>query len=115
MRAVFIVDEVDGTAPDSAVGIASANTHSSKSLIIGGEGAFIPFPNHSFLSYLGPRQYILMVDWRSERRFDQLASQVTYDRCEKAVKALPQGVEHLVVLLGAFASIPLPLLELALM
>lgn len=99
---MFIVDEVDGTAADSAVGIPSVSTHPSKSLIIGGEGAFIPYPNHSFLSYLGPRQYILMIDWRSERRFDQLASQTTYDRCERAVKALPAGVEHLVVLLGTF-------------
>lgn len=98
---MFIVDEVDGTSPESAVGVPTVNTHPSKSLIIGGEGAFIPYPNHSFLSYLGPKMYLLMVDWRSERRFDQLASKVTYERTEKAVAALPQGVEHLIVLLGA--------------
>ncbi|GAA6058242.1 hypothetical protein JCM3770_007430 [Rhodotorula araucariae] len=103
---MFIVDEMDGTSPESAVGIPSINTHSSKSLIIGGEGAFIPYPNHSFLSYLGPRMYILMVDWRSERRFNQLASKTTYERIERAVDALPPGVEHLVVLLGVPIAYP---------
>lgn len=97
---MFIVDEMDGTRPETAVGIAHVNTHPSKSLIIGGDGAFIPFPNHSFLSYLGPKMYILMIDWRGERRKDQLASKTTYERCERAVDALPAGVEHLVVLLG---------------
>ncbi|GAA5845717.1 hypothetical protein JCM9279_006083 [Rhodotorula babjevae] len=103
---MFIVDEVDGTSPESAVGIPTVNTHPSKSLIIGGEGAFIPYPNHSFLSYLGPKMYLLMIDWRSERRFDQLASKVTYERTEKAVYALPQGVEHLIVLLGVPIAYP---------
>ncbi|BGP37930.1 hypothetical protein JCM10450v2_001867 [Rhodotorula kratochvilovae] len=103
---MFIVDEMDGTRPESAVGIPSVNTHSSKSLIIGGDGAFIPYPNHSFLSYLGPKMYIVMVDWRSERRYDQLASKTTYERIERAIDALPPGVEHLVVLLGVPIAYP---------
>ncbi|GAA5996184.1 uncharacterized protein JCM10292_007447 [Rhodotorula paludigena] len=103
---MFIVDEMDGTRPETAVGIAHVNTHPSKSLIIGGDGAFIPFPNHSFLSYLGPKMYILMIDWRGERRKDQLASKTTYERCERAVDALPAGVEHLVVLLGVPIAYP---------
>ncbi|CEQ39964.1 SPOSA6832_01552, partial [Sporobolomyces salmonicolor] len=94
---VFIVDEVDGTLPDEN-GIVSS--HPNKSLILGGDGVFIPFSNHSFLSYLGPKMYILAVDWRSERRVDQLASNMTYDRLFAAVRALPAGVQHLVVLLG---------------
>lgn len=99
---MFINDDVDGATYDLANGIPSQSSHSSKSLIIGGPGAFIPYPNHSFLSCLGPKMYILMIDWRSERRFNQLASQTTYDRCEKAIDALPPGVEHLVVLVGTF-------------
>ncbi|GAA5830312.1 hypothetical protein JCM11251_001303 [Rhodosporidiobolus azoricus] len=102
---MFIADEVDGTNPADAVGSPS-QAHPSKSLIIGGEGAFIPYPNHSFISYLGPKQYILMVDWRSERRFNQLASKVTYERCAAAVRALPPGVQHLVVLLGVPIAYP---------
>ena len=102
-HAVFINDDVDGATYDLATGIPSQSSHSSKSLIIGGPGAFIPYPNHSFLSCLGPKMYILMIDWRSERRFNQLASQTTYDRCEKAIDALPPGVEHLVVLVGTFS------------
>ncbi|GAA5928562.1 hypothetical protein JCM10213_002503 [Rhodosporidiobolus nylandii] len=102
---MFIVDEVDGTEPTSAIG-SPHNTHPSKSLIIGGEGAYIPFPNHSFLSYLGPKQYILLVDWRSERRKDQLASKLTYERHEAAVMALPPGVQHLVILLGVPIAYP---------
>lgn len=100
---MFINDDVDGATYDLATGIPSQSSHSSKSLIIGGPGAFIPYPNHSFLSCLGPKMYILMIDWRSERRFNQLASQTTYDRCEKAIDALPPGVEHLVVLVGTFS------------
>ncbi|GAA5848571.1 hypothetical protein JCM8547_004555 [Rhodosporidiobolus lusitaniae] len=102
---LFIVDEMDGTNPTTAVG-GPRSTHPSKGLIIGGEGAFIPYPNHSYLSYLGPKQYILMVDWRSERRFNQLASKTTYEKCEAAVMALPPGVQHLVVLLGVPIAYP---------
>ncbi|GAA6037134.1 hypothetical protein JCM8097_008753 [Rhodosporidiobolus ruineniae] len=103
---MFIVPEVDGTNPTTATGNWRTNTHPSKSLILGGEGAFIPFPNHSFLSYLGPKQAILAVDWRSERRFDQLASKITYERMEAAVLGMPQGVQHLVVLLGVPIAYP---------
>ncbi|GAA5879341.1 hypothetical protein JCM1840_006959 [Sporobolomyces johnsonii] len=100
---MFIVDEVDGTLPGEN-GIMPS--HPNKSLILGGDGAFIPFRNHSFLSYLGPKMYILAVDWRSERRFDQLASKTTYDRLFAAVRALPAGVQHLVVLLGVPIAYP---------
>lgn len=45
---VFIVDDIDGTS-------LVPGHHSSKSVIIGGPGAWTPFPSHSFLSYLGPK------------------------------------------------------------
>lgn len=102
---MFLSDETDGATYEMAPGIPSESSHVSKSLIVGGPGAFVPYPNHSFLSYLGPKMYLLMIDWRSERRFNQLASQTTYDRCEKAIDALPPGVEHLVVLVGASALV----------
>ncbi|BGP53880.1 hypothetical protein JCM8202v2_001452 [Rhodotorula sphaerocarpa] len=103
---MFLSDETDGATYEMAPGIPSQSSHVSKSLIVGGPGAFVPYPNHSFLSYLGPKMYLLMIDWRSERRFNQLASQTTYDRCEKAIDALPPGVEHLVVLVGVPIAYP---------
>ncbi|GAA5978118.1 hypothetical protein JCM10908_004235 [Rhodotorula pacifica] len=103
---MFLSDDVDGATYEMASGIPHQSSHLSKALIVGGPGAFMPYPNHSFLSYLGPKMYILMIDWRSERRFNQLASQTTYDRCEKAIDALPPGVEHLVVLVGVPIAYP---------
>jgi len=95
----FIVDEVDGTSP--VVG-----HHSSKSMIIGGEGSYIPFPNHSFLSYLGPQQYILLLDCRAERKKDRVCSSITYDRVFAAINKLPAEVQHLTVLLGVPIAYP---------
>lgn len=109
---MFIVDDFDGTN-------LAPNTHTSKSIIIGGPGAWIPYPNHTFLSYLGPsvsarwlshvryrltrfalQVYILMLDCRAERKKDQVCTTFTYDRVFAALKALPAGVEHVVVQLG---------------
>ena len=87
------VRDSDGTSP-------LPNTHPMKSVIIGGEGAWVPFPSHSFLSYLGPQVYILLLDCRIERKKYQICSQVTYDRCFNAIRALPQEVDHLIMLLG---------------
>ncbi|KAK4058644.1 hypothetical protein OIO90_000088 [Microbotryomycetes sp. JL221] len=89
----FIVDDVDGTSPVPF-------THPVKSCIIGGEGAWIPFPSHSFLSYLGPKVFILLLDCRIERKKNQICTQTTYDRVFHAIKTLPQEVDHLVMLLG---------------
>jgi hypothetical protein len=35
------------------------------SLVIGGPGAYIPYPSHSFLTDMGPDQWMLMLDCRS--------------------------------------------------
>jgi hypothetical protein len=94
---VFIVDAVDGTLADER-GVAPGNP--SKCLILGGDGAYIPYRNHSYLTTLGPKQALLAVDWRSERKYDQLASVETYNRLFAAVRNLPSTVEHLVVLVG---------------
>jgi hypothetical protein len=47
--------------------------HVSKSLIIGGNGPYIPFPSHSFFAYLGPKTSILLLDCRYvEQNFHEL-------------------------------------------
>lgn len=89
----FIVDEVDGTSP-------VRSEHSNKSMIIGGEGAYIPFPNHSFLSCFGPNQYILLLDCRAERKKHQICSNITYERVFAEINKLPPEVEHLCILIG---------------
>ncbi|PWN50901.1 hypothetical protein IE53DRAFT_386792 [Violaceomyces palustris] len=93
----FINDEVDGT---------SEETHSNKSIIFGGKGEYIPFTAHSILSYLGPKQYILLADCRAERKLDQVCSELSYKRMFDRVRALPPGVEHLVILLGVPLAYP---------
>ncbi|GAA5904867.1 uncharacterized protein JCM6883_004893 [Sporobolomyces salmoneus] len=100
---MFIVDEVDGTLADER-GICPNNP--SKCLILGGDGAYIPYRNHSYLTTLGPKQSLLAVDWRSERKYDQLASVETYNRLFAAVRNLPSTVEHLVVLVGVPLAYP---------
>jgi hypothetical protein len=39
--------------------------HMMSSLVIGGPGAYIPYPSHSFLTDMGPDQWMLMLDCRS--------------------------------------------------
>lgn len=68
---VFIVDEVDGTLADER-GISPNNP--SKCLILGGDGPYIPFRNHSYITPLGPKQALVAIDWRCERKFDQVRS-----------------------------------------
>ncbi|KAJ8463846.1 hypothetical protein ONZ45_g17443 [Pleurotus djamor] len=45
--------------------------HVNRSIIFGAKGPYIPYPSHSFLAYLGPRTYILLLDCRAERKIDQ--------------------------------------------
>ena len=90
----FLVDEFDGL---------DESRHSNKSIILTDEKAAYMqegVRNHSFLTYLGPTQYMLMVDCRSERKVDQIVARNTYERIFKRVRTLPEGVEHLVILLG---------------
>ena len=53
----FIVTAVDGVDPKPHV-------HTFQSTIIGGEGAYIHFPSHSILTYMGPNVWMLMLDCR---------------------------------------------------
>ena len=77
-----------------------------RSYVIGGPGAYIPYPTHSILTYLGPQQYMLLIDCRAQRRLQQVCAQDTYDRCRDAVLGLPDSVQHLVVQLGVPIAYP---------
>lgn len=96
---LFIVDDVDGTSP-------APGAHTNKSMIIGGEAPYIPFPSHSLLCYLGPKVYMLLLDCRAERKKGQICSKLTYERCFDAMRRLPAGVEHVVLLLGVPIAYP---------
>ncbi|KAL8286205.1 hypothetical protein RQP46_004693 [Phenoliferia psychrophenolica] len=96
---MFIVDAFDGTN-------LAPNTHVSKAVVFGGPGTYIPYPSRSFVSYLGPRVSILLLDCRAERKKDLVCSPFTYERAFGALKALPPAVEHVVVLLGVPIAYP---------
>lgn len=86
------IDEVDGTNPQ-------VNTHVIKSMIIGSPGAWIPFPSHSLLVYLGPKVLMLALDCRAERKLHQVCTKETYDKTFGEVKK-HKGIDQLVFLLG---------------
>jgi PhoD related phosphatase len=112
----FIVTEVDGVD-------RTPHVHTFRSEIIGGDGAYIPFPSHSILTYMGPKVWMLMLDCRyvsvvacylstevacqrAERRKDQVCSSVQYQRVIDALYELPVGVEHLIVQVGIPIAYP---------
>ncbi|OCH90292.1 hypothetical protein OBBRIDRAFT_812785 [Obba rivulosa] len=80
--------------------------HPFKSLIIGVNGPYVPFPSHSFLSYLGPQTYMLLLDCRAERKKDQVCSQEQYTKVFSRASKLPSTVEHLVILIGIPIAYP---------
>ncbi|THH33013.1 hypothetical protein EUX98_g1210 [Antrodiella citrinella] len=80
--------------------------HPFKSTVIGGQGAFVPYPSHSFLSYLGPQAYILMLDCRAERRKEQVCSPEQYKLVFDRLYKIPKPVQHLVVLTGIPIAYP---------
>lgn len=93
----FINIEVDGTDDQK---------HPFKSLIIGQLGPYIPFPSHSFLSYLGPQVYILLLDCRAERKKEQVCSIHEYKVAFQRADQVPKGVEHLILLTGIPIAYP---------
>ncbi|KAJ7046626.1 hypothetical protein C8F04DRAFT_1307530, partial [Mycena alexandri] len=104
----FINVEVDGI--DDRPG-----KHLNRSLIIGSPGPYVPFPSHSFLGYMGPQTYILMLDCRAERKKEQVCSQVEYQKVFERLSKLPSTVEHLCVQIGIPIAYPrLVFLETAL-
>ncbi|KDQ06742.1 hypothetical protein BOTBODRAFT_39397 [Botryobasidium botryosum FD-172 SS1] len=95
----FTVDEVDGTNHHRGA-------HTFKSMLIGGDGPWIPQPTHSVLTYLGPHVYMLLLDCRGERRKTQVCSETTYGRAFERIYQLPPQVEHLVIQLGIPIAYP---------
>ena len=85
-------DSVDGTNP-------TPRTHLLKSMIIGEPGAWIPFPSHSLLVYLGPKVVMLALDCRAERKQKQICTTQTYTKTFAELKRY-EGVEQIVILLG---------------
>ncbi|KAJ6547407.1 hypothetical protein B0H19DRAFT_954671 [Mycena capillaripes] len=90
--------------------------HLNRSVIIGtSNGPYIPFPSHSFLGYMGPQTYILLLDCRAERKKDQVCSQSEYQKVFERLSKLPSSVEHLCVQIGIPIAYPrLVFLETAL-
>lgn len=77
-----------------------------RSVIVGGPGAYIPYPSHSFISYLGPTTQLLMLDCRAERRLNQVCSAQEYEKVFARVNAMHPGVEHLILQLGIPIAYP---------
>ncbi|KAI9456269.1 hypothetical protein BJY52DRAFT_1204831 [Lactarius psammicola] len=80
--------------------------HPMKSLILGGPGAYVPFPSHSFLTPIGPTAWLLMLDCRAERKLSQVCSQEEYKKVFQRLHTLPPGVEHLIVQIGIPIAYP---------
>ncbi|KAJ3552242.1 hypothetical protein NM688_g4254 [Phlebia brevispora] len=93
----FINIEVDG------LDVAG---HPFRSLVIGTEGPYAHFPSHSFLTYMGPKVYMLLLDCRAERKQDQVCSQAQYANIFQRLEQLPRGTEHLIVQLGIPIAYP---------
>ncbi|KAL1947332.1 hypothetical protein VTO73DRAFT_14293 [Trametes versicolor] len=80
--------------------------HPFKSLIIGGHGPYVPFPSHSFLSWMGPQVHILLLDCRAERKLDQVCSKAEYEAVFTRMRSVPRTVEHMVVQMGIPIAYP---------
>ncbi|KAJ7219131.1 hypothetical protein GGX14DRAFT_434737 [Mycena pura] len=80
--------------------------HFNRSVIIGSAGPYVSFPSHSFLGYMGPHTYILLLDCRAERRKDQVCSPAEYQKVFDRLSKLPSSVEHLCVQVGIPIAYP---------
>lgn len=76
------------------------------SSIVGNMGPYIPFPSHSFLSYMGPNVWMLMLDCRAERTKARICSEQEYRKVFERLQTLPPSVEHLVIQLGVPIAYP---------
>lgn len=92
--------DVDGL--DDTVG-----KHINQSLVFGGQGPYVPFPSHNFITYLGPQQALLMMDGRAERKKDQVCSPLQYDKVfARLEETILDSTEHLIVQLGVPIAYP---------
>ncbi|KAG8782803.1 hypothetical protein FRC15_006245 [Serendipita sp. 397] len=95
----FVVDGVDGIDPNPG-------RHKMLSTLIGGAGAWIPYPSHSILTYMGPQTWMIMLDCRAERTLNRVCSEATYRRMFDRLWELPASVKHIVVQLGIPIAYP---------
>ncbi|KAI0060801.1 hypothetical protein BV25DRAFT_1917361 [Artomyces pyxidatus] len=95
----FINVEMDGLSDQPGV-------HWCRSLILGGQGPYVPFPSHSFLTYLGPTSWMLLLDCRAERKLEQVCSKEEYHKVFQRLEMLPPSTEHLIVQLGIPIAYP---------
>ncbi|PWN33689.1 uncharacterized protein FA14DRAFT_136026 [Meira miltonrushii] len=95
----FINPDVDGISDEPG-------KHPVKSIIIGRQAAYVQYPHMSFLTYFGPKQQLLLIDCRAERKVHQICSKESYQKIFDRVRKMPQGVEHLVILLGVPLAYP---------
>lgn len=99
----FINNDVDGIRNEA---METNQRTAFRSVIIGGPGAYIPYPTCNLLVYLGPKEYMLLLDCRAQRKINQVCAQDTYRKCFDAVRRLPPGVEHLIIQLGVPIAYP---------
>ena len=99
----FMNDEVGGVLNENTT---NPNPTQFRSLIIGGPGSYIAFPTHSFLTWMGPKQHLLLVDCRAQRKMDQVCAEDTYERVLEACMNLPETVRHLIIQLGVPIAYP---------
>ncbi|KAG9057330.1 hypothetical protein FS842_007469 [Serendipita sp. 407] len=95
----FVVDGLDGIDPNPG-------RHKMLSTLIGGAGAWIPYPSHSILTYMGPQTWMIMLDCRAERTLNRVCSEATYRRMFDRLWELPASVKHIVVQLGIPIAYP---------
>ncbi|PKI85511.1 hypothetical protein MVES_000698 [Malassezia vespertilionis] len=100
---MFMNDEVDGVSNEDT---SDPNPSPFSSLIIGGPGAYIPFPTHNLLVKLGPKQYMLLLDCRAQRKLTQVCALDTYKRCFRELRALPPTAQHVIIQLGVPLAYP---------
>ncbi|KAK0553272.1 hypothetical protein OC845_001272 [Tilletia horrida] len=82
-------------------------TKTFRSLILGFPGTYVPYRNHTFLAYLGPKQQLLLMDCRAERKLDQVVSPEGYGYIFSEVrKRMPKTTEHLTILVGVPLAYP---------
>ncbi|KAF6764847.1 hypothetical protein DFP72DRAFT_985955 [Ephemerocybe angulata] len=74
--------------------------HVYQSLVLGDQGPIHPIPK------LGPKEWILMLDCRAERKKEQVCSPGEYEKVFARMRNIPSDVEHLIVQLGIPIAYP---------
>ncbi|KAE8223507.1 hypothetical protein CF319_g3470 [Tilletia indica] len=107
---VNILDEAkmtEKTMNATSAGAPEPVIQTFHSLILGYPGTYVPYRNHSFLTYLGPKQQLLLMDCRAERKVDQVVSPEGYGLIfSECKKRMPATTQHLTILVGVPLAYP---------